>query len=284
MDKTKIDWCDSTWNPVTGCFRDCGYCYARRIATRFGGNALSVNHVLDKPFVAEGKTQPYPFGFVPTFHKYRLNDYKDKKGRNIFVCSMADLFGNWVPDLWIKEVFDACEKAPQHNYLFLTKNPNGIPKSSHIYNSVFGRHSDNYWLGTTITCQKDLEDRLFGLLQVQGHSFLSIEPLLDNLDLDCIWVSEKNSEVMLSLRKKRAYYFGGGQSYHMPEWVIIGAETGRRKDKVIPKKEWVKSIVDDCRKAEIPVFMKSSLADIWGEPLIQEFPQELKNKRKGMQQ
>lgn len=37
MDKTKIDWCDSTWNPVTGCLHGCEYCYARRIAERFAG-------------------------------------------------------------------------------------------------------------------------------------------------------------------------------------------------------------------------------------------------------
>lgn len=30
--KTKIDWCDSTWNPVTGCLHGCAYCYARKIA------------------------------------------------------------------------------------------------------------------------------------------------------------------------------------------------------------------------------------------------------------
>lgn len=189
---------------------------------------------------------------------------------------MADLFGKWVPDEWIKEVLAACEKAPQHNYLFLTKNPSGIPKSSHIYNDVFGTHRDNYWFGTSITCQKDLEDRLWQLLQVRGHSFLSIEPILDKLDLDCIWVSEKQKEVMLSLPRKTAYYFCGGQSYHMPEWVIIGAETGRRKGKVVPKREWIEDIVNGCKTAEIPIFMKSSLADIWGEPLIQEFPKGLK--------
>lgn len=35
--KTKIDWCDSTWNPVTGCQHDCEYCYARSLAKRYGG-------------------------------------------------------------------------------------------------------------------------------------------------------------------------------------------------------------------------------------------------------
>ncbi len=297
MNKTKIEWCDSTWNPVTGCLHGCEYCYARGIAHRFGGwtdsdgdtwhdeiirNEKQIRDLDNPLYVARGEKTgkypqaPYPYDFIPTLHRYRFNEYIGKKGRNIFVCSMADLFGDWVPDSWIEEVFKACEKAPQHNYLFLTKNPNGIPKSSHIYNGVFGRHRDNYWFGTTITCQKDLEDRLWSLLQVQGHSFLSVEPILDKLDLDCIWVSEKNKEVILSLQKKAAYYFGGGQSYHMPEWVIIGAETGRRKDKVVPKREWIEDIVNECRKANIPVFMKSSLADIWGEPLVQEFPEGLK--------
>ena len=281
MDKTKIDWCDSTWNPVTGCLHGCAYCYARGIAERFGGKQKYAN-IFDesKPIRgSDGKILAYPHSFSPTLHRYRLNDYIGKKGRNIFVCSMADLFGDWVPDSWIKEVFAACEKAPQHNYLFLTKNPDGIPRSSNIYNGVFDTHRDNYWFGTTITCQKDLEDRLWTLLQVRGHSFLSIEPILDKLDLDCIWVSEKNKEVMLSLPKKTAYYFGGGQSYNMPEWVIIGAETGRRKDKVIPERKWIEDIVNECRKADIPLFMKFSLAEIWGEPLIQEFPEELKKVR-----
>lgn len=294
MLNSRIDWCDSTWNPITGCLHRCEYCYARRIAERFAGfepeengewNMIQYKKEGERLGIANGAqykiangkkiSAPYPFGFIPTLHRYRLNDYISKKGRNIFVCSMADLFGSWVPDSWIEEVFSACEKAPQHNYLFLTKNPNGIPKSSHIYNDVFGTHSDNYWFGTSITCQKDLEYRLWALLQVRGHSFLSIEPLLGKLDLDCIWVSEKQKEVMLSLPKKTAYYFGGGQSYHMAEWVIIGAETGRRKDKVIPKREWIEDIVNGCRKAEIPIFMKSSLAEIWGESLIQEFPKKL---------
>ena len=35
MLKTKIEWCDSTWNPITGCRHKCPYCYARRMAERF---------------------------------------------------------------------------------------------------------------------------------------------------------------------------------------------------------------------------------------------------------
>jgi protein gp37 len=56
--------------------------------------------------------------------------------------------------------------------------------------------------------------------------------------------------------------------------VIVGAETGNRKGKVIPKREWVEAIVNECRKNKIPVFLKNSLAPVWGEPLIQEYPWE----------
>lgn len=244
MNKTKIDWCDSTWNPVTGCFHGCEYCYARGIATRFSGNALSVNHVLNEPFVAKGKVQPYPFGFVPTFHRYRLNDYIDKNGRNIFVCSMADLFGDWVPDEWIEAVFDACKKAPQHNYLFLTKNPGRYIELEKDRGLPW---ADNFWFGSSVT---KLSDQYTWFTEKKFHWFLSVEPILEDLgpmDIDA----------------------------PKPEWVIVGAETGRRKDKVVPKRVWIESLLEECRKYSIPIFMKSSLADIWGGPLIQEFPKEL---------
>ena len=166
MDKTKIDWCDSTWNPVTGCLHGCEYCYARGIAKRFSyeGTTLDAppelqrrwimdsvrsgagNRVLRYPVdTIDGKRVPYPFGFMPTFHKYRLNEYQNKKSRNIFVCSMADLFGEWVPDEWIEEVFEACDNAPQHNYLFLTKNPKR-------YEKVIDRYMPpNMWFGWSQT-------------------------------------------------------------------------------------------------------------------------------------
>ena len=59
------------------------------------------------------------------------------------------------------------------------------------------------------------------------------------------------------------------------KWVIVGAETGNRKNKVIPKREWIEHIVNECKMAGIPIFLKNSLASIWGERLIQEFPWEI---------
>ena len=246
MNKTKIDWCDSTWNPVTGCLHRCEYCYARGIANRFGFGAYEPNideRVLIEPAISGGKKVPYPFNFEPTFHKYRLNEYQNKKGRNIFVCSMADLFGDWVPDEWIEEALKACEKAPQHNYLFLTKNPER-------YEKILDRYMPpNMWFGWSQTGPAG--NKCDFTTHHSIKTFISIEPLLEPF---------------------KEFHIRG------VDWVIIGAETGRRKDKVAPERKWIEDIVNKCREGNIPVFMKSSLADIWGEPLIQEFPEELKRK------
>lgn len=246
MNKTKIDWCDSTWNPVTGCLHGCEYCYARRIAHRFSGGGENWEDeetivLFEKLHGLDGKVLAYPYGFKPTFHRYRLNDYIGKKGRNIFVCSMADLFGEWVPDSWIEEVFKVCEKDPQHNYLFLTKNPQRYVE---LAEKGILRRLDNMWYGSTVTAMEE-----YFSSEKTYNTFLSIEPMLSS-------VSPSTIEGV--------------------KWIIMGAETGRRKDKVIPEKWWIERIVEDCKRRNIPVFMKSSLADIWGEPLIQEFPDELK--------
>lgn len=259
MDKTKIDWCDSTWNPVTGCYHDCQYCYARKIAERFGGKRKYANiYELDEPVRGDdGKIKPYPYSFSPTFHKYKLDEYIGKKGRNIFVCSMADLFGDWVPDSWIEEVFAVCEKAPQHNYLFLTKNPK---RYFLLEQKGILQKRENMWYGASITNNKQTEESapMFCCLQSGTKNFFSIEPILENIQKFKLWDS-----------KYKCQYI---------DWAIIGAETGRRKDRIIPKRKWIEDIANECRKADVPVFMKSSLVDIWREPLIQEFPKELCRK------
>ena len=252
MLKTKISTFDSTWNPVVGCLHGCEYCYARKIAQRFGGvkigNFNGNIYKLDEPYrrSLDGKINPYPYEFMPTFHRYRLNDYIEKKGRNIFVCSMADLFGDWVPDSWLQEVFKACEKAPQHNYIFLTKNPKR-------YEKILDRYMPpNMWFGWSQT--GPMGNKCDFSTHHSIKTFISIEPLLEPF-----------------------------KEFHIRgiDWVIIGAETGRRKDKVVPERKWIEDIVNECRKSDIPLFMKSSLTEIWEEPLIQEFPKELRGENHG---
>ena len=118
MNKTGIEWCDMTWNPVTGCRHECEYCYARRVAARFGtqlpdGSGYPEAHDGTHRLEQKVKGNPYPYLFEPTFLPFRLKEPERKtKPQTIFVCSMADLFGAWVPDEWIEEVFEACKKAP----------------------------------------------------------------------------------------------------------------------------------------------------------------------------
>lgn len=271
MNKSKIDWCDSTWNPVTGCLHGCKYCYARSIAKRFGCHAQPDDEisVVIHPWEDSetGRKLPYLYDFIPTFHKYHLNDYIGKKGRNIFVCSMADLFGEWVPDSWIEEVFKACEKAPQHNYLFLTKNPG---RYCDLHRSGILPDRDNMWFGATYDHSNWCGERIDG----RSSTFeLDGKMVHDAGDFYYPMYPEKRRFVSL---EPLLYDIGARIGSIEADWVIIGAETGNRKDKVIPKKEWVEHIVTYCANNNIPVFMKESLADIWGEPLIQEFPKGLK--------
>ncbi len=126
--QNKIGWCDWTWNPVTGCRHGCKYCYARSFARRRGDD------------------------FSPTFHPERLGQVaKPRAGDRVFVGSMADLFGAWVPATWVEAVLAACAGRPDVHYQFLTKNP--------------GRYAEfsipaNCWTGATVTTQADWDERV----------------------------------------------------------------------------------------------------------------------------
>lgn len=271
MNNTKIEWCDSTWNPVTGCLHGCEYCYARKIANRFGGQSdrhtsykcrpLENGHALydleqsAKKYGKDGKlvAAPYPCRFEPTFHRYKLDEpQKWKKPRTIFVCSMADLFGEWVPDEWIEAVFEACAKAPQHRYLFLTKNSKRCQTLHNSDKLPDKSHMSNMWLGATITNCEQVRALCLEYLPRYANTFLSIEPLSENVAFELY--AELNGI----------------------KWVIIGAETGNNKNKVIPEKTWIDSICNAADEAKISVFMKESLLPIMGEEnMRREFPWEV---------
>ena len=281
--RTKIDWCDASWNPVTGCLHGCEYCYARRIAERFGAREIydpecqCQRHLiergmltgtgkpleLDYPWEQKNKdgsitNAAYPFGFEPTFHRYRLNEPKRwKKPRTIFVCSMADLFGYWVPDEWIAEVLKACDAAPQHRYLFLTKAPSRYEKISSLMPSWEKMYLEKsrpvMMFGASAT-----DDAMMAVAYKSNAEWVSVEPILEPIEPEW-FISASGSN-------------GDYSTFRRWEWVVIGAETGNSKHKTIPKREWVEEIVKVCKEYGTPVFMKDSLRDLMRDGFRQEFP------------
>lgn len=256
MEKSKIEWCDSSWNPVSGCHHKCEYCYARRIANRYRGclespegivdNDIMVVHERMKAITKGGNIRyaAYPYGFTPTLHEYRLKDPLTKGfGKTIFVCSMADLFGEWIPDEWIERVFEACKAADNHRYLFLTKNP-----KRYIELAEKGKlpEDDIFWYGSTAT-----NPNMPVFFSEKHHTFASIEPILSPFDEEI---------------------YGEMGFVNKIDWAIFGAETGNRKDKIVPKRSWMEDAVKLLHEAGKPVFMKDSLIPIWGEDIITEFP------------
>ena len=192
MNKTKIDWpgLDYTWNPITGCYHGCSYCYARKIAMRFTGH------------------------FDPILHWDRFDEpFRAKKPARIFVGSMGDMWGDFIRASWINTVLDVIKATPQHEYMFLTKNPLR-------YLGWFdgNRTLDNVLLGVTMEHSgKEMQPRLNAARQLKkagNKTFLSAEPL-----------------------------FGGFDGINLDEafdLVIVGAMTGHGATE--PKKEWIDSI------------------------------------------
>jgi protein gp37 len=261
VNKTKIEWADYTWNPVTGCNHGCPYCYARRIAERFKGKA-------------------FPNGFEPTFCPERLIELKKiKKPSWIFAVRMGDLFGEWVPDEWIRAVFKVCEGVPEHQYIFLTKNPKRFGViNGHWYNYQCD-WPKNSWLGTSITNQSDAK-RIRQLPYRDANTFISIEPLQESIDLSfylpkqgtkchcsiCGHYATNYSEHCQNCGKKGGY--SGSFRKQSVNWIIVGAQTGPGAKQ--PKAEWVQEIIDQAREHSIPIFLKDNLN--WPEK-IQEFPE-----------
>jgi protein gp37 len=251
--KSKIEWCDSTFNPVTGCLHDCPYCYARGIATRFGGCDLAPDGKTEKQIITLTErlkvttkagavhNAAYPYGFTPTMHEYRLKDPSTRGfGEIVFVCSTADLFGWWVPDEWITKVFDACKAAEGHRYLFLTKNPQRYVQ---LESKGLLPELDTFWYGSTM-------DRLMAdVFKSNRHNtFVSMEPILE------------------------PFPYPSSPEALRDNWIIMGAETGNRANKVVPERGWVEPYVNFCKENNIPVFMKDSMRAVWGEDIITEFP------------
>ncbi len=175
MKKSKIEWTESTWNPVTGCTKissGCLNCYAERMARRLK---------------AMGQKN-YRNGFEVTCHEHALDiPLKWKKPQMVFVNSMSDLFHKDVPVEFILDIFSVTRQAGWHQYQILTKRTERLAELSAEL-----PWQDNIWMGVTVE-SADYKDRI-DYLRYTGAKikFLSLEPLLGDLgelDLNGInWV------------------------------------------------------------------------------------------------
>ena len=175
MSSSKIEWTDSTWNPLTGCTKvspGCKYCYAERMAVRLK---------------AMGNPN-YQHGFELALHEHALNlPLTWKTPQFIFVNSMSDLFHENVPLEFILRVFDVMRQASWHTFQVLTKRSQRLAELSPEI-----QWPDNVWMGVSVE-NADYSFRIDDLRQTQAKiKFLSLEPLLgpiSQLDLDAInWV------------------------------------------------------------------------------------------------
>ena len=177
MKKSKIEWTDATWNPVTGCNKvspGCKHCYAETMAKRL--------HAMKQP--------RYRNSFKVTLQPDLLGDpLRWKKPRNIFVNSMSDLFHEKIALDYIQKVFAVMQEAHWHRFQILTKRPEVVLQHDE---QLSGCWADNIWMGVSVENQK-YTPRIDLLRQCGAqHRFLSLEPLLgplENLDLtDIDWV------------------------------------------------------------------------------------------------
>lgn len=228
---TKIDWADGCWNLVYGCLRECRYCYARGIAKRFA-NVIAAkeakyrgwpNGSLDKKAMAK---MLYGFSLV-LLESNLLRKFPPREFR-IFVNSMSDIC-YWKPE-WMQAAYDRIVTERDRYFLYLTKNPS-------VYQDNFGFFNHpNILRGMTLTGNNGTDfsyDR--GTSPLTFVQFVSIEPLLGG-------GTAKVLHLFPNLR-----------------WIILGAETGNRKGKVIPRTEWIRDIVAYANEKNIPIFMKKSL-------------------------
>lgn len=271
-DKTKIEWTDATWNPVTGCTKvspGCDHCYAETIANRFTG------------------TKAYPRGFDVTLRPERLDQpLRWQRPRRVFVNSMSDLFHKDVPDEYIARVFAVMALADQHTFQVLTKRPGRM--RSLLSSDAFMQAVDsaipgvvaalrpprvwydtwplpNVWLGTSVEDQRWANVRVPQLLDTPATvRFLSCEPLLGPVDL--VFTDTREQTYWLSGRPGWGPEEDRGDGLVTQplvigpsiDWVIVGGESGPNAR--VMQLDWAESLRDQCTGAGIPFFFKQ-----WGE-------------------
>jgi protein gp37 len=244
-DKTKIEWTDASWNPVTGCSKvssGCMNCYVERMAKRLAGRA---GYPAENPFAV-------------TLHPDRLNEpLRWRKPRRVFVCSMGDLFHKDVPFEFVRRVWATMLSAPQHTYQVLTKRPERMAEFFQ-WNDESGQpwrvepNRSHIWLGTSVENQATADERIPHLLRCPAAvRFVSYEPALGPVSFRWLraWEGSQRGSCLNPV--------GGTNEYdglRKLDWIIAGGESGPHARPCFI--EWIRTVVEQCRAAGVPVFVK----------------------------
>ena len=290
MRNTKIEWCDDTWNPITGCTlvsEGCRHCYAARLAATRMKNHPSRAGLARLNAAGEAKFT----GEVRLNEGWLDQPLRWRRPRRIFVCAHGDLFHEAVPDEWIDRVFAVMALAPQHTFQVLTKRPERsatylarrddrgrIPANDYAAlmamtgcwsTPALDLHAwplTNVWLGTSVEDQATADERIPHLLAAPAAvRFLSAEPLLGRVDIRR-W-----------LRPRQSKHEGGGWTtdFNQVGWIIVGGESGRGARPMHP--DWARHLRDQCVAAGVPFFFKQ-----WGEWGPSSSEEAVGNPRSGM--
>lgn len=250
LNKTNIAWTEYTCNPITGCSKisaGCKNCYAEEVAkNRLSYLSQYIDVVNSKGWTGEVR-----------FDESVLKDLNNRNGKTIFMGSMCDMFHPKVKDEWLDKIFDAMIANPQHTYQLLTKRPERMEVYyKRLCDKLWGSSGricpsplEHIWWGTTAERQKEFNDNVHCLAYIPKNTFLSIEPLLDAIEL-------------------RLDFWGSDI-----DWIIVGSESGNHRRPC--RLEWVRSIVNQCKEAHVSVFVKQ--LNINGKVVdkIEDFPEDL---------
>lgn len=284
--QTKIEWCDSTFNPWIGCTKispACDNCYAeadfdlRRHRVKWGAGqersrTSSANWKLPIRWNAQHWSECQKCGWRGHYGASdapccgRCGTPTVKSRRRVFCASLADVFDNEVPTSWRAELFQLIADTPDLDWLLLTKRVgNAEVMIMDTLRSMFNQSNiepptwpfQNVWLGATVCNQTEADRDIPKLLAVPAAKrFLSMEPLLGPVDLRFHIFSEPTGNFRSRAGKRQ-------MELHKPKdgglhWVIVGGESGPHARPMHPK--WVRRIRDQCADAGVPFFMKQ-----WGE-------------------
>lgn len=245
--KNKIGWCNVTWNPVWGCLNNCEYCYARRINQRFWAKMLEIErdyHFKNhQSWAWTGDQLRGLHDFKPTFLHSQFKRKFPKKPQRIFVGSMSEIY--YWEDEWLEKVLEKVKLYPQHIFQFLTKFPDIYLKYA---------FPKNCWLGITIVEGIDnIEYQKFKISNPDNLKFICFEPLFKKISVNLDGI----------------------------DWIILGAETGNRRGKVIPIREWFEEIAYRRSIDRPSIYVKDNLTKYYPEYKgHKEFPNYKKTIKK----